>query len=161
MVCLGNMSRILNLDLCGDLFFSLLNYCYGLYCGCGSELGWLSVKLLAYISCARKSCFSVLNPIIYGFFNENFKREFLLLKHVVSECLNILFSFIVFLSKRLGKTSFQWILQPGMFGALQQRNYTKLSFHFLCLNCEYWSFQYIWTMKYTLDVKYLLQIKAM
>ena len=29
------------------------------------------------------SSYSVINPVIYGFFNENFKREFLLLKHMV------------------------------------------------------------------------------
>ena len=46
----GNLSRILNLDLYGDLVFSLLCYCYGLYCGRGSELGWLLVKLVSYLS---------------------------------------------------------------------------------------------------------------
>ena len=36
------------------------------------------------ISCVKNILlFSVINPVIYGFFNENFKREFLLLKHMV------------------------------------------------------------------------------
>ena len=34
------------------------------------------------------SSYSVINPVIYGFFNENFKREFLLLKHMVKYWMN-------------------------------------------------------------------------
>ena len=41
------------------------------------------------ISCVKNILlFSVINPVIYGFFNENFKREFLLLKHMVKYWMN-------------------------------------------------------------------------
>ena len=40
------------------------------------------------IMCKKYSSYSVINPVIYGFFNENFKREFLLLKHMVKYWMN-------------------------------------------------------------------------
>ena len=47
-----------------------------------NSIHWI-LSVISFSCQQNNNLFTVINPIIYGFFNENFKREFLLLKNMV------------------------------------------------------------------------------
>ena len=57
------------------------------FCHCSAMVcpGNYTISELSVFFSQEKTFSSVINPVIYGFFNENFKREFLLLKDMVRE----------------------------------------------------------------------------